>query len=56
LEEMEGQLGEVRARMDRMQQEYEERLQGTGAELRRLMVEKTLLQASIRHSTTVSVP
>lgn len=45
LEEMEAQLTEMRAHMERMQRDYEERLQGSGAELRRLMLEKTLLQA-----------
>ena len=46
LEEKNGEVQQIKARMERMQCEYEERLHGTATELQRLQLEKTLLQVS----------
>ena len=46
LEEKNAEVQQIKARMERMQREYEERLHGTATELQRLQLEKTLLQVS----------
>ena len=47
LEEKNAEVEQIKARMERMQREYEERLHGTATELQRLQLEKTLLQVQL---------
>ena len=44
LEEKQAEVEEYKRRLERLQRDSEERLQGTATELRRLQLEKTMLQ------------
>lgn len=50
LEEKNAEVEEYKRCLERLQRDYEERLQGTATELRRLQLEKTMLQVRNRHA------